>query len=713
MSGSAFKPTDNATPLLSIDAVVLDTETTGLDPREARVIQIGAVGLLGGLQSAGDVYDALVNPGGPIPPVSTGIHGISDADVADALPFAGIAEGLDAYIGGRIVVGHNIGFDLAVLKREHERAGMRWDMPRTLDTRLLSTLVAPKLPGHSIEQLSEWLGIEITDRHTALGDARVTAAILIALVPKLRERNIRTLAEAEAACARLTDMFEDQYRAGWVEPVRREAAALSERALSRIDAYPYRHKIGDVMSTPPIVVPASASLRDALKVLADRRVSSLFVGNVDELKAAECGILTERDVLRAVAEKGGDALADQVADHATRRLECVFEDAYLYRAIGRMARLKVRHLGVMDETGLIVGALSQRDLLRMRATDAVSLGDEIDSARTVNALAVAWAKLPAVARGLVAEGIDGRDVAGVISRELCALTRRAGMLAEEQMVAEGIGGPPVDYALLVLGSGGRGESLLAADQDNAIVYADPPSGEEVAVDSWFAEYGRRVADTLHAAGVPYCTGGVMAVNAEWRASISTWRERVADWVRRSRPQDLLNVDIFFDLRAVHGNAALAREIWTFAYEQGGGAVEFAKLMAESAAGFSAPLTFFGGLKAENGRIDLKKGGLFPIVANARVLSIRHHVLERATRARLDGVRALEIGAGEDLEQLVGVHALLVDLVLEQQLTDVARGLPPSNKIETGRLNRSRADDLKRALSALDTLDQTVRDLLFS
>ncbi|WP_436642549.1 DUF294 nucleotidyltransferase-like domain-containing protein [Microbaculum sp. FT89] len=713
MTGSAFRATANATPLLSIDAVVLDTETTGLDPREARIVQIGAVGLRAGLQDEADVYDALVNPGMPIPPASSEIHGIADTDVAAAPAFAEVAAGLESYVGGRIVVGHNIGFDLAVLKREHDRAGLAWQPPRTLDTRLLAHLAAPQLPGHSLEHLAEWLGVAVDGRHTALGDAKVTAAILIALVPKLRERNIRTLAEAEAACARLTDMFEDQYRAGWIEPVRREAAALSERALSRIDAYPYRHRIADVMSAPPILVPPGMTMRDALKVLADRRVSSIFVGEESDLAAATCGILTERDVLRAVAGDSEAALADPVSKYASTPLECVFEDAYIYRAIGRMARLRVRHLGVIDETGRVVGALSQRDLLRMRATEAVSLGDEIDTVATVNELAAAWAKLPAVARGLVAEGVGGRDVAGVISREMCALTRRAGILAEKTMAAAGKGPPPVDYALLVLGSGGRGESLLAADQDNAVVYADPPGGEAEAVDAWFSEYGRHVADTLHAAGVPYCKGGVMAMNVEWRASVAQWKARVSDWVRRSRPQDLLNVDIFFDLRAVHGDAALAREIWTCAYEEGGRAVAFAKLLAEASSGFSPPLTFLGGFRAENGRVDLKKGGLFPIVASARVLSIRHHVLQRSTRARLEGVRALGIGAGEDLERLVASHALLVDLVLEQQLADIAQGLPPTNAVETGRLGRARADELKRALSALGTLDQMVRDLLFA
>ena len=116
----------------------------------------------------------------------------------------------------------------------------------------------------------------------------------------------------------------------------------------------------------------------------------------------------------------------------------------------------------------------------------------------------------------------------------------------------GKGDPPVAYAVLVLGSAGRGESLLAMDQDNAIVFAEgEPDG---AADRWFADLGKHIADILHEVGVPYCKGGVMAKNPAWRGSARVWGERVAEWIGRSSPEDLLSVDIFFDLRVVHGDA---------------------------------------------------------------------------------------------------------------------------------------------------------------
>jgi DNA polymerase-3 subunit epsilon/CBS domain-containing protein len=319
--------------------------------------------------------------------------------------------------------------------------------------------------------------------------------------------------------------------------------------------------------------------------------------------------------------------------------------------------------------------------------------------------------MPAVAAGLLEEGVAAHEVAAVISREIGAMTRRAGVLAEERLADAGEGQPPVPYALFVLGSAGRGESLLAPDQDNAIVFADS-DGEDRA-DAWFAKLGKPVADILDEAGIPYCKGGVMAVDSDWRQSVRGWKRRIGEWVARSRPRDLLNVDIFFDLLPVHGTAALADEIWRHAYETGGRAADFAKLLAEAGAGFEPPISLFGGFRSAEGRVDLKLGGLLPIVSSARVLSIRHHVLARSTPERIAGVRALDLGAASDLDQLIRVHRLIIDCLLRQQLEDIEAGVPPSNRVDVRRLSRPQRSELRDALKALRLVDAMTRELLFA
>jgi DNA polymerase-3 subunit epsilon/CBS domain-containing protein len=378
--------------------------------------------------------------------------------------------------------------------------------------------------------------------------------------------------------------------------------------------------------------------------------------------------------------------------------------------MARMNRLRIRHLGVTNETGHVVGALSARDLLRLRAEGSIELGDEIDQAADVHDLGRAWAKPPRVVAGLLGEGLLGIDIAALISHQLGALTQRAAVLAERRLRQEGHGEAPRPYALAVLGSAGRGESLLALDQDNALIYADGAEPDDS--DRWFAALGAHVADILNDVGVPYCKGGVMAKNPQWRGSVSTWRQRIGQWIEWSRPADLLSVDIFFDMRGVHGDVGLADLVWREAFDAAKGRPAFAKLLVESGGPMETGLNFFGGFRTDKGRVDVKKAGLFGLVTATRALAICHHVVERSTPARLAGIRALGRGGG-DLDALAEAQQVFLDLALAQQIDDMSRGIPPSNAVEVKRLSPRDRDRLRGALKAVGQLDRLTRDLLFS
>jgi CBS domain-containing protein len=656
----------------------------------------------------------LVSPGVSIPAAATAIHQIDDAKVAGAPRFADVWPALVDFIGGAVVIGHTIGFDLAVLERECKRAGVVFRQPRALDTRILAEIIEPTLAEYTIESLASWLGVKPTERHSAKGDAITTARIFAALLPKLRDGGIRTLGEATLACRALTTVLEEQHRAGWADTGVVPAAHDKERALARIDSYPYRHRVRDVMQTPARLVSAKTPLAEALKQMMDERVSSLFVraaeSNDGNVLAEDLGIVTERDGLRAIAAQGAEVLARPVKEVMSKPLAVVPADAFIYLAIGRMSRLAIRHLGVVDEAGHVVGALSARNLLRLRASEAVSLGDEIDEAGDVRALGAAWAKLPHVAATLLAEDVSAGDIAGIISYELGGLTRKAALIAEERLYKAGYGAPPCTYSVAVLGSAGRGESLLSMDQDNAIVFAEGQPGS--AHDVWFKKLGTHIADILHEVGVPYCAGGVMAKNPQWRGSTATWRRRIEEWMRVSRPEDLLAVDIFFDLRPVHGDGRLCTTLWREAYDIARGRYDFAKLLAQAAGDIESGLGLFRQFKTKEGRIDLKKAGLFGIVSTARVLAICHHVVERSTPARLAGIKALGIGAETDLDALTDAQETFIELILAQQIEDVDHGIPPSNAITVKRLSSNSRSRLRTALEAVQHLEDLQRDLLF-
>lgn len=696
----------SATPLIALDAFVIDTETTGLDAAKARVVELAAVRLSVGHLSEQGAFRRLVNPGQPIPPETTRVHGIDDAAVADAPSFAQVWPEFTALAGDGVLIGHSIGFDLAVLKRECERIGVAWQPQPSLDIALLAQAVEPNLPGHSLDNLAAWLGVEIVGRHSAVGDAAAAARIFLALLPRLRARGIRTLAEAARVSAELTSVVEGQVRAGWAEP-----SAMPQRAEpARIDTFAYRHRVGSVMSAPPRTVAPDVTIGAALDIMAREKISSVLIFPSDRPAMPDAvGIVTERDVLRALSTHGADALAMAVSGFGSSPLTTVPASMFAYLAIGRMNRLKIRHLGVTDADGQVAGVLSARDLLRQREGGGIELGDELEWAGNVRELGLAWAKLPNITRRLIDEGLTGREVAAIVSQQLRETTRRACALAERAMQDEGLGDPPRRYSFVVLGSGGRGESLLAMDQDNALVYEGETSE---AADAWFAGLGERAADILHQTGVPYCTGGVMAKNSQWRGSFSSWQARVADWIGRSSPHDLLAVDIFFDLCGVFGDVALSERLWRSAFDAAKGQAGFAKLLVEASSSRTAALGWFGGFRTEHGRVDLKRNGLFPIVAAARALAIRHHVVERSTPARLAGIKSLGLGLEADLDALDAAHAVFLDLIASQQIEDIERGLPPGNAVDVKRLGHRDRTRLRTALRAVEPIDAMVRDLLF-
>lgn len=705
---------DSATPLIALDAVVIDTETTSLDPRDAWIVEIAAVRIFNGRLQDATAFRRLVRPGDPIPSLSTQIHGIDEAAIADASSFAEIWPDFEAFIGDAVVIGHVLGFDLAVLKRECERAGLTWKRPRTLDTRLLAEVVEPNLAGFSLDSLGAWLGVDINDRHTARGDALACARLFLALIPRLREGGIRTLAEAERACSALTQVLEEHHRAGWIEPIEAPSRIETERALRRIDSYAYRHRIGDIMRVPAEFIAAGEPVRAALARMMHARISSLYVrgtpGPDGAARAGDTGIITERDLLRALTEQGAAALEAPVARFMSAPLTTVPAEAFVYRAIGRMDRLKVRHLGVVDEAGAIVGAVSARDLLRLRASNAISLGDEIDHAHDVPALAAAWAKSPQVAGALLIEGLSGCDIAAVIARELGALTRQAAIIAEARMSAGGHGGPPCPFSLAVLGAAGRNESLLAIEQANAIVYAaGEPGGDE---DRWFSLFAFHLSEILNEAGIPYSRSGVMAKNPQWRGSIATWRARIGRWISASNAQEVRGVDAFFDLRGVHGDGSLTNLIRTEAFDTAKGQIAFAGLVAEAAGAIETGLAPSGAIRTDQGRIDLDKAGIAGIVATARALAIRHHVLDRSTAGRIAGVKAAEIGGDDDLDALAEAHGILLDLVLAQQIDDLMEGVPATNGVLVRNLTKRERERMRLALQAAASVEQVTRELLF-
>ena len=187
------------TRLSDLTFTVFDTETTGLNPEGGdEIISMGAVRILNGRLLSDEMFEELVDPRRDIPVASYRIHGINQEMVAEKDPIEKVLPRFRQFVADTVLVGHNIAFDMKMLKLKEPTTRIRFTNP-VLDTLLLSAILHPVHERHDMETIARRLGISIINRHTALGDAMTTAEIFLKLIPILNSNGILTLGDAMTA----------------------------------------------------------------------------------------------------------------------------------------------------------------------------------------------------------------------------------------------------------------------------------------------------------------------------------------------------------------------------------------------------------------------------------------------------------------------------------------------------------------------------------
>jgi CBS domain-containing protein len=473
-------------------------------------------------------------------------------------------------------------------------------------------------------------------------------------------------------------------------------------AIERFDAFPYRYRLAEIVTRPVVSAPAETNLAAAATRMLEDKVGSVLVLDADGRPDA---IFTEHDLLAAIARHGHAVLEQRLGNHSSRPVETLPSDAFVHSAIGRMDRLGIRHIVVVEpDSGRAIGVVSARGLLKQRAGMVPAIGDAVAVATSAADLGAIHAQLPALALRLLDEGVEVRRIAALISSVVCAISGRAAALAARAVESER-GPAPASWCYLVLGSGGRGESQLIPDQDNALVH----DGTD-ADDAWFAALGAIASDIIDQAGIPYCKGKVMASNPAWRGSLEAWRWRIDGWVETPSPDDLLSVDIFYDFQPVHGDRALASALREHA-RRAATSRPFLVVLSRELADNSFAIGFFGNLKTERGRLDLKRAGLLPIVAGARVLALSLGSAATSTVDRLAAARDAGIIQPHDAETLEEAQTLFLHHIVEQQGLDIAAGRAPTVSVDVKRLSVRERRRLKAALRDVGMVSRLVEDAL--
>ncbi len=190
------------TPVEDLRLVVIDTETTGLDHRTDQVVSFAAVRVRANEVDVAEAVDWRIRSRMPSPGRTIEVHGVLNGELATGLPEGRFVEKLVDYIGADIIVGYRPGFDMAILNRVvYEHSGGRitnetldvFDLGMRVDYPLKPSFVNPE--PYRLDALCARYGIETPARHTALGDAYVTALLLLKLLYRLQLSGLATRAD--------------------------------------------------------------------------------------------------------------------------------------------------------------------------------------------------------------------------------------------------------------------------------------------------------------------------------------------------------------------------------------------------------------------------------------------------------------------------------------------------------------------------------------
>ncbi len=446
-------------------------------------------------------------------------------------------------------------------------------------------------------------------------------------------------------------------------------AALGQTGDSRDLSSFTLAKIQDAYIHPPVFVDANSSIHEAALVMKAHKTNSVLVQNGDEL-----GIVTATD-LREAAIIQRRSVDDPVGALATYELIDMGPNDFLFNALLRMTHYNINRL-VIREGRTLHGVLEQIDLLSYLSNHSHLVAVQIERAQSREDLKWASQDLVNVIRDLHAKGIKVRYIMQLVSELNKKLLRKLfDLLAAPGLLA--------DVCLLVLGSEGREEQVLKTDQDNALILRDGFA------DPALAEITAAFTECLIDFGYPRCPGNIMVSNPYWSKSVTAFKDELFQWIVHPTQDSFLQFAIFFDAMAVAGDDNLLRHVKDHMYRLLGDHRAFYAQFAKATLAFETPLGFFTNFVVEKHRdeLDLKKGGIFPIVHGVRSLALEYRLPQTNTIDRITALSQRNLFRASFGAELIEVFTYLSSLRVKAGLSKIQQGLPQDNYLNPKELNK--------------------------
>jgi CBS domain-containing protein len=473
-------------------------------------------------------------------------------------------------------------------------------------------------------------------------------------------------------------------------------------------ADPVQRPVETLIRTPPLVCSPGEPIREAAKRMTADCASAILVRSGGSL-----GIVTDYD-LRSRVVAAGVSPDTPVSAIMSAPAHTVGAGSLVGDVLLDMLERGVHHVPVLSAAGEILGVVDGGDLIAAEARGPFLLRRAIDLATSAADLAAASAGLDPMIIALHDARVAAEHVAAIRCVVMDALTRRLIELA----VAEA-GEPPAPFTWFALGSLARRETVPSSDVDSALAWQD--SGDARAAGDYMARAARAVDEGLRACGLQPDEHGASASNPLFARPLSSWHAAARELSEDpTREKALILVSVISDSRPLWGcgpgaggagqageGVSVADTLW-----QARGRPDLLRLLARFALQFRPPTGFLRDFVVEHsgerrGQLDIKHGGLIPIVDLARWAGMAAGVASCPTVGRLRAAEAAGTLDGPDARTLIEAFGFIFALRLDHQVEQLRRGEPPDDFIDPKTLNPLARSYLREAFRAVASVQSGI------
>lgn len=447
-------------------------------------------------------------------------------------------------------------------------------------------------------------------------------------------------------------------------------------------------KVEDAYLQKPVYINEDETIINSVKICVDKGVQAALI----RTKEDKLGIVTHSSFVKKVLYENRD-INSKIGSIATYDLKYIDASDFLFNAQLMMAKHSLKRL-VVKKDEKVIGLLDIVSLSSFFASHTHSTSRSIEDAVTVEELKEASSKFIRTIRALYEKGVKVRHITKLVSALNNKLFRKLFELTAPKELLN-------NSCLIIMGSEGRGEQILRTDQDNALILKDGFDIDESVLKSFTEDFTKNLLDF----GYPLCEGNIMVSNPYWVKNVSQFKDTIFDWINKPDENGFMNLAIFYDALSVGGDETLLKDLKNYLFKIASSKDTFYSHFSKPTLMFETPLGFFSDFIVDNDKhkdeLDIKKGGIFPIVHGIRSLAVQNGITQTNTVERIKELNKLEVlddGFSKDIAESFNY---LLTLRLKFRLLKIDSRSPLDNYIKPLSLSMHEKDLLKDSFKTVN------------